>query len=99
MQVYSRYLVPETGVVEPLQEPLAHDHGAGEEGPVCQQKVLNVGWVHHRVLLHQVHGETLRRALWFKMIVLLVENSHLSNVFGLQKSVRAADRYLIGLFE
>lgn len=68
MQVHGRYLVPETGVVEPLQEPLAHDHGAGEEGPVCQQKVLNVGWVHHRVLLHQVHGETLRRALWFKMM-------------------------------
>lgn len=28
------YLVPETGVVKPLQEFLAHDHGAGEEGPV-----------------------------------------------------------------
>lgn len=41
------YLVPETGVVEPLQEFLAHDHGAGEEGPVGQQEVLDVGGVHH----------------------------------------------------
>lgn len=53
------HLVPETGVVEPLQKLLAHDHGAGEEGPVGQQEVLDVGGVHHRVLLHQVHGETL----------------------------------------
>ncbi len=45
--VLSLYLVPETGVVEPLQELLAHDHGAGEEGPVGQQEVLNVGGVHH----------------------------------------------------
>lgn len=41
------YLVPETGVVEPLQELLAHDHGAGEEGPVGQQEVLDVSGVHH----------------------------------------------------
>lgn len=51
MQVYGgaalAYLVPETGVVEPLQELLAHDHGAGEEGPVGQQEVLDVGGVHH----------------------------------------------------
>lgn len=46
------YLVPETGVVEPLQKLLSHDHRAGEEGPVCQQEVLDIGGVHHRVLLH-----------------------------------------------
>lgn len=57
------YLVPETWVVKPFQELLSHDHGAGEEGPVGQQEVLDVGRIHHRVLLHQVHGETLRRAL------------------------------------
>lgn len=74
------YLVPETGVVEPLQESLAHDHWAGEEGPVRQQKVLDVGWVHHRVFLHQVHGETLRCALRFKMIT----------GFGLQRSAQAS---------
>lgn len=76
MQVYGgpalTYLVPETGVVEPLQELLAHDHGAGEEGPVGQQEVLDVGGVHHWVFLHQVHGETLRCALRFKIIMLLV---------------------------
>lgn len=58
------YLVPETRVVEPLQELLAHDHGAGEEGPVCQQEVLDIGGIHHRVFLHQMHGETLCRALF-----------------------------------
>lgn len=58
------YLVPETRVMEPLQELLAHDHGAGEEGPVCQQEVLNIGGIHHRVFLHQMHGETLCRALF-----------------------------------
>lgn len=57
------YLVPETGVMEPFQQLLAHNHGAGEEGPVCQQEVLDVGGVHHGVFLHQVHGETLRCAL------------------------------------
>lgn len=57
------YLVPETWVVKPFQELLSHDHGAGEEGPVGQQEVLDVGRIHHWVLLHQVHGETLRRAL------------------------------------
>lgn len=41
------YLVPETRVVEPLQELLAHDHGAGEEGPVRQQEVLDIGGIHH----------------------------------------------------
>lgn len=48
----SSYLVPETWVVEPLQELLAHDHGAGEEGPVGQQEVLDVSGVHHRMLLY-----------------------------------------------
>lgn len=47
MVVLLPYLVPETGVVKPLQELLAHDHGAGEEGPVGQQEVLDVGGVHH----------------------------------------------------
>lgn len=41
------HLVPETGVMKPLQELLAHDHGAGEEGPVGQQEVFDVGGVHH----------------------------------------------------
>lgn len=58
------YLVPETRVVEPLQELFAHDHGAGEEGPVCQQEVLDIGGIHHWVFLHQMHGETLCRALF-----------------------------------
>lgn len=58
------YLVPETRVVEPLQELLAHDHGAGEEGPVRQQEVLDIGGIHHWVFLHQMHGETLCRALF-----------------------------------
>lgn len=71
-QLKQEYLVPETGVVEPLQELLAHDHGAGEEGPVSQQEVLDVGGVHHRVLLNQVHGETLRCALRFAGTVLVV---------------------------
>lgn len=56
-------LVPEAWVVEPLEELVAHDHGAGEESPVGQQEVLDVGGVHHRVLLYQVHGQTLRRTL------------------------------------
>lgn len=69
---YLPYLVPEAGVVEPLQQLPAHDHGAGEEGPVGQQEVLDVGGVHYRVFLHQVHGETLRSALRFKIMVLFL---------------------------
>lgn len=56
-------LVPEAWIMEPLEELLAHDHGAGEEGSVGQQEVLDVGGVHHRVLLYQVHSQTLLRAL------------------------------------
>lgn len=62
------YLVPETRVVEPFEELLAHDHGAGEEGPVRQQEVFDIGGVHHWVFLHQMHGKTLCCAL-FKIVV------------------------------
>ena len=58
--------------MKPLQELLAHNHGAGEEGPVGQQEVLDVGGVHHRVFFHQVHGETLWCALRFKIRVFLI---------------------------
>lgn len=54
--------------MEPLQELLAHDHGAGEEGPVRQQEVFDISGVHHRVFLYQMHGETLCCAL-FKIVV------------------------------
>lgn len=59
----SMYLVPEAGVMEPLQQFLAHHHGAWQEGAVGKQEVLDVGGVHHRVLFYKVHGKTLWRAL------------------------------------
>lgn len=59
------YLVPEAGVMEPLQQFPAHHHGAGQEGAVGEQEVLNIGGIHHWVLLHQVHGQTLSCALQY----------------------------------
>lgn len=50
--------------MEPLKQFPAHHHGAGQEGAVGEQEVLNVGGIHHRVLLHQVHGQTLCCSLW-----------------------------------
>lgn len=55
----SMYLVPEAGVMEPLQQFLAYHHGAWQEGAVGKQEVLDVGGVHHRVLFYKVHGKTL----------------------------------------
>lgn len=68
------YLVPETRVVEPFQELLAHDHRAGEEGPVRQQEVLYVSGVHHWVFLHQMHGEALRCALFRRVVFTYTHN-------------------------
>lgn len=33
--------------MEPLQQLLAHHHGAGQEGPVRQKEVFDIGGVHH----------------------------------------------------
>ena len=55
--------VPEAVHLEPLQQFLADLHGVWQEGPVGQQEVFDVGGVHHRRLLHQVHDQTLRSSL------------------------------------
>lgn len=56
-------LIPEGRVVKPLQQLLAHFHWARQECPVGQQEVLYEGWIHHRVLLHQMHHQPLGGAL------------------------------------
>lgn len=49
------HLIPEAGVIEPLQQLLAHFHWAGKKGPICQQEVFYKCWVYYRVLFHQMH--------------------------------------------
>ncbi len=65
----SMYLVPEAGVMEPLQQFLAYHHGAWQESAVGKQEVLDISGVHHRVLFYKVHGKTLFCALKKKIII------------------------------
>ncbi len=76
--------VSETVHFEPFQKFLAHFHGAGQEGAVRQEEVLDVSGIHHRRLLHQVHDQTFRGALIQRTQEQLIESMHAERNISMQ---------------